>query len=442
MSQQEGRSVVVVGGGFAGVTLARRLERRMPREWNIYLLSRENYITYNPLLAEVVGASILPGHVVAPVRQMVRRTCFRMVDVTGADLDRREVRYRDGREGRVAYDHLVLACGVRANPGMVPGMAEHAFPFNLLGDALSLRNRILMELERAELEDDPRRRRLRTTFIVVGGGFSGVELAAEINDFVGKVNRYYPGVERGDCRVALVHGADRLLGEISPTLGDYTARKMRRAGVDVRVNARVARVNAEGVELQSGERIEGLNVISTIGTAPRALIQSLALPMAKGRVRTDPDMSVPAHPGVWAIGDCAAVVNAYDGRTCPPTAQFAVQQARQLADNITRGVSGEATRPFRYRPRGQLASIGRNKAVAELFGIRLHGFIAWLLWRGFYLLHIPTLGRKVRVFLEWNWEMLFPPDIVHLRFTRTPYLPAEQADIERPAPEERRAQDE
>lgn len=419
MSQQEGRSVVVVGGGFAGVTLAKGLERRLPRDWHIHLLSRENYITYSPLLAEVVGASILPGHVVAPVRQVVHRTRFRMVDVTGIDLDRRELRYRDGRDGRLAYDHLVLACGVQANQGMIPGMAEHAFPFKLLGDALALRNRILMELERAELEDDPRRRRLRTAFIVVGGGFSGVELAAEINDFVDKVHKYYPSVERRDCKVALVHDADRLLGEISPTLGHYTARKMRKAGVDVRVNARVARVDAEGVELESGERIESYNVISTIGTAPRALIQSLALPKAKGRVRTDPDMSVPAHPGVWAIGDCAAVTNAYDGRPCPPTAQFAMRQARQLADNIARSVRGEATQPFRYRPRGQLASIGRNKAVAELFGIRLHGFIAWLLWRGFYLLHMPTLGRKVRVFLEWNWEMLFPPDIVHLRFTRT-----------------------
>ncbi|NIR61623.1 MAG: NAD(P)/FAD-dependent oxidoreductase [Gammaproteobacteria bacterium] len=409
--------VAVVGGGFAGVALTRRLER--DAGVRVRLLSEENYVTYNPLLGEVVGASILPGHVVAPVRQMIRRAEFHMVRVTGVDLKARRLHYEGMRRGTLSYDALVLACGVRANLDLVPGMAEHAFPLKTLGDALHLRNRVLDRLEHAEMEPDAARRRRLVTFVVVGGGFSGVEVAGEINDFVRAASRYYPRIDASGCKVTLIHSRDRLLGEISPGLGHYALRKMRRAGVEVCLNARVALVHEAGVELVSGTSISAGTVICTIGTAPHPLIEQLPLPKQGGAVETRPDMSVPGHPGVWALGDCAAVTNAHDGKSAPPTAQLAVREAAQLAENLRRSIRGLPVRPFRHRSRGQLASIGHNKAVAQVFGLRLSGFPAWLLWRGFYLLKIPTLARKVRIFIEWNWEMLFPPDIVHLRFTRT-----------------------
>jgi NADH dehydrogenase len=194
---------------------------------------------------------------------------------------------------------------------------------------------------------------------------------------------------------------------------------MRRAGIDIRLGARVARVEPEGVVLTDGTPIEAGTVVATIGTAPVGLVEGAELPKQKGRVVTEPDLSVPGHPEVWSLGDCALVTNAADGQPAPPTAQFAVREARQLAENLARREQGSETRPFHYRSRGQLASIGHNKAVAEVYGVKLSGFPAWLLWRGFYLLQIPTLPRKVRIFFEWNWEMLFPADIVHLRFTRT-----------------------
>ena len=194
---------------------------------------------------------------------------------------------------------------------------------------------------------------------------------------------------------------------------------MRSRRIDVRLNARAVRVTDRDVHLESGEIIQGGTVICTIGTQPNSLLESIPAAKNRGRLAVNPDFSVPGVEGVWAAGDCAAVVNALDGRLCPPTAQFAEAQAKQLAANIVLKLKGRPTRPFRYRPKGQLCSVGHNKAVAEIFGVRISGFVAWLMWRGLYLLRIPTLARKARLFLEWNWAMFFPPDVAHLGYRRT-----------------------
>jgi NADH dehydrogenase len=413
------RNVVIIGGGFAGSRLARSLERQLPREWQIHLLSRENFITYHPLLPEVVGASVLPGHVVAPLRQMVGRTRVCMVKVIGIDREARTVDYIGEGPGNLPFEHLVLACGQNANLALVKGMDRYALPLKTLGDALFLRNRLVARLEQAELQPDREARRWLTTFIVVGGGFSGVEVAGEIIDFLHASLRYYPRIERGDCRVVLLHGTDRLLPELSPSLGRFALRKMCMAGLDIRLQARVVGVNDRGVHLDNGDFVVGGTVICTIGTAPNPLVAELGLPTVRGRIETAPDMSVPGHPGIWALGDCAAVPNAHDGKICPPTAQFADRQAITLARNLCEAIAGRPTGAFGYKPAGQLSSIGHNRAVAEIFGVRVSGFVAWLLWRGVYLLKIPTLARKVRLYLEWNWAMFFPPDISHFRYTRT-----------------------
>lgn len=411
------KKLVILGGGFAGARLAEELDGRLPPEWQVTLVSRENFITYNPLLPEVVGASLLPGHVIAPLRQLSRRTRVAMVQVTNIDLAERTLDYLGEGPAVIHYDELVLACGQSADLSLVKGMARYALPLKTLGDALFMRNRAIVRLEQAELQPDPEHRRWLSSFVVVGGGFSGVEVAGGLADFLRASRRYYASVD--DIRVHLVHSGDRLLPELSPALGEFAARKMRARGIDVRLNARAARVDDRGLTLTDGEFLQAGTVICTIGTAPNPLIAALPLPKQRGRLEVAPDMSVPGAAGVWALGDCAAVPNARDGKTSPPTAQFAERQARQLAANLVRKARGQATRPFRYRPMGQLAAIGHNKAVAELFGVKLAGFVAWLLWRGVYLLKIPTLGRKVRLFLEWNWAMFFPPDISHLGYART-----------------------
>lgn len=413
------KNLVIVGGGFAGTTLAQHLEHKLPQGWQLTLVSQENFITFNPLLPEVVGASILPGHVIAPHRQMIHCSHVCMAQVTEIDYAAKIVHYLGEGSGMLSYDQLVLACGVNANLDLVKGMAQHALPLKTLGDALFLRNRIVSRLEQAELQPDPVARRWLTTFVVIGGGFSGVETAGVLTDFLRASLRYYPRIKRDDIRVVLLHGQNRLLPELSASLGEFAGRKMRMHGLDVRLEARAARIDDRAVTLASGEIIPAGTVICTIGTQPNSLVADSPLPTEKGRVKVDADMSVPGFEGVWAIGDCAAVPNQLDGKISPPTAQFADRQGRQLASNIAGKLRGAPTRAFSFKPVGQLSTIGHNKAVAEMFGVKLSGFIAWLLWRGVYLLKIPTFARKSRLFLEWNWAMFFPPDISHLGYRRT-----------------------
>jgi NADH dehydrogenase len=414
------KSLVIVGGGFAGTRTAQRLQHRLPADWALTLISQENFITYNPLLPEVVGASIMPSHVTAPHRQMIHCSQVCMARVSEIDSAARQIYYLGEGSGVLSYDQLVLTCGTNANLDVVKGMSQNALPLKTLGDALFLRNHIIARLEQAELQPDPELRRWLTSFIVVGGGFSGVETAGELVDFLYASLKYYHRINCGDLRIVLLHSGDRLLPELSVRLGEFTLRKMCRRGVDVRLGARAVRVTDRHVLLESGEILAGGTVICTIGTQPNSLLESIPAIKSRGRVVVNPDMSVPGMEGMWAAGDCAAVINALDGKVCPPTAQFAEAQADQLAANILAHLAGEPTQAFRFRPKGQLSSIGHNSAVAEVLGLKLSGFIAWLMWRGLSLLRIPTLARKTRLFLEWNWAMFFPPDIAHLGYRRTP----------------------
>jgi NADH dehydrogenase len=413
------KKLVIVGGGFAGTRTAKLLEHTLPPDWTLTLISQENFITFNPLLPEVVGASIMPGHVIAPHRQMIHCSHVAMAQVSEIDTAARELHYLGEGPGVLPYDQLVLACGTNANLDVVPGMSRNALPLKTLGDALFLRNRIIARLEQAELQPDPEHRRWLTSFVVVGGGFSGVETSGELVDFLYASLKYYKRIRREDLRIVLLHSGDRLLPELSASLGEFTLRKMRSGGVDVRLSTRAVCVTDRHVQLESGEFVVGGTVICTIGTQPNSLLDSIPAVKSRGRLVVNPDMSVPGVDGVWAAGDCAAVINSLDDKVCPPTAQFAEAQATQLAANIVARLAGKPTKPFRFRPKGQLSSIGHNKAVAEVCGVKLSGFVAWLMWRGLSLLRIPTLARKTRLFLEWNWAMFFPPDLAHLGYRRT-----------------------
>jgi NADH dehydrogenase len=416
------RHIVIVGGGFGGTTLARCLERRLPPGWELTLVSEESTTTFHPLLAEVVGASVFPEQVVAPIRQMLRRSRFVMGRVSRVDTQARTLHAHTlAGERELPFDHLVLALGTRANLDLVPGLAEHALPLKLVGDALFIRNRVLQRLARMELESDPARRRRLGSFVVIGGGFSGVEVAGALADFTRGALRYYPRVAADELSVTLLHDGGRLLPELPDCLGDAAARSLQQRGVRVQLLARAAAVHAQGVVLADGRSVEGETVVCTIGTRVNPLLAQLGLPLQRGRLPTAPDLSVPGAPGegrLWALGDCALVPNG-DGSPCPPTAQFAVAQARALADNLLAALQGRPTRAFAYRSRGMMATTGHLKGVAQVFGLRLAGLPAWLLWRAYYLLLMPTLGRKLRIWVEWTWSMCFSLDITHLRFTRT-----------------------
>ncbi len=415
------KQIVIVGGGFAGTTLASTLERKLPHGWRVVLVSEESYTTFNPMLAEVVGASVFPEHVVAPIRQMLGErgaSRFVMGRVNGVDRRARHVLV-DTLAGAQAlrYDHLVLAFGTRAHLDLLPGSAEHALPLKLVGDALLIRNRLLQRAARIELEHDPALRRRLGRFVVIGGGFSGVEVAGEMADFLRALRRWYPRVGEGELQVVLLHDGPQLLPELPPSLGEAAAASLRGRGVEVRLATRARAVHAEAVELEDGSTLEAATVVCTIGTRPNPLAEKLGLVLERGRVAAARDLSVIGSEGLWALGDCARVPNG--SGFAPPTAQFAVAQAKALAHNLLARIDGRPTREFSHRSKGMMATTGHLKGVAQIGRLRLAGLPAWLLWRGYYLLRMPTLGRKLRLWVEWTWAMCFAADITHLRFTGT-----------------------
>jgi NADH:quinone reductase (non-electrogenic) len=420
----EDKQIVIVGGGFAGTTLATELERSLPSGHRVVLVSEESYTTFNPMLAEVVGASVFPEHVVAPIRQMLdasRGSQFIMGRATAVDRERHSVTLTTLAGPReIQYEHLVLAFGTRANLELVPGLAQHALPLKLVGDAMFIRNRVLQRVACIELERDPEERARLGHFIVIGGGFSGVEVAGELEDFLRGALRFYPRVQRSELRVTLLQDIDRLLPELPEPLGRAAARSLTSRGIDVRLTTRASEVTGRGVSLAGGGQLAAGTVICTIGTRPNPLVERLGLALQRGRIETEPDLRVRGAANLWAIGDCALIRNQMTGgAVAPPTAQFAIAEARLLARNIVDTLAGRSTQAFGHASKGMMATTGHLKGVAQAFGFSLSGLPAWLLWRAYYLSRMPTLGRKFRIWVEWTWGMFFAADITHLRFTRT-----------------------
>lgn len=378
-------------------------------------------MVFYPLLAEVAGAAINPLTVAVSLRQVLPNVRCRMEEVRQIDLATSEVEYEgdDGRPARMAFDHAVLACGAAVNLTMVPGMADHAFPLKSVGDAVALRFHVMRQLEKAEVCDDPDRRRWYLSFVVVGGGFSGVEVAGEINDLVRASLRFYGNFTSDDVSVTLVHTRNQILPEVSPSLREFARIKMEEVGIHMVLNSRVISATPEGVEVEGGRMIRGATVVCTIGTTMPQLVQRLNVPKEAGRLLTDPDMRLRETPNVWAIGDCARVVNLYDNHLSPATGQFAERQGRQVAENIVGVLQGRPTRPFFYRPLGQLCGIGARNAVAEVLGVRLSGFLAWMLWRTVYLLKSPSWSRRIKVAFDWTWELVFPRELAFPRVNQT-----------------------
>jgi len=420
MNPSETKSIVIVGGGFAGTTLARALDGRLPRDYNLVLISEESYTTFNPMLPEAVGASIFPEQLVAPIRQMIERTRFIMGRVSAIDARRKTVTASTlAGELTLPYEHLVLAFGNRARLDLLPGLAENALPLKTIGDAMHIRNMVLRRVAQIELETGSALRRRLGHFVVIGGGFSGVETAGQLADCLAGILPYYPRVAADELKVTLLQDQPRLLPELSERLGVAAHRSLAARGVDVRTGTRALCVGARAVALAGGEMLHAATTICTIGTRPNALVERITIPVERGRIVVNADLAVRDTPGLWAIGDCALVTNARDGKFAPPTAQFAVREARHLAGNLLAVLNGAPTRAFDYRARGSMAAIGHMKGVADVFGLPVWGLPAWLLWRAYYLSQMPTLGRKVRIFVEWTWGMFFPTDITHLRFTRS-----------------------
>jgi NADH dehydrogenase len=418
------KRIVILGGGFAGLYAALYLDRTVARDADVevLLIDRQNFLLFTPMLHEVASGSLDPSSIVVPIRQTLKRVGFLQAETTAVEFDARTITTVYGLERRtrtIQFDYLLIAAGSQTRFPL--GLRQHAHGMKTIHDALLLRNWLIALLERAEVEEDPERRRALLTIVVAGGGFAGVETVGAINDFLQDIARHYPRACAALPSLILVESHSRLLLEFEPALGAYTESKLRAAGIDVRLDTKVAGFDGRSLSLEDSRASESTvalaarTLIWTAGVAPSQLIESLPLQKQRGRIVVDASMAVSGMEGVWACGDCAAITDPA-GKLYPTTAQHAVSQGRLVGRNIAAAVRGQhrEIRPFRYEMLGQFAAIGRQRAVATLLGLRFSGFIAWLMWRGAYLLMLPRLDRKIRVLLQWVLDICFARDTVQL----------------------------
>ena len=422
-NQRTPQRIVIVGGGFAGAYAAQALEkklRKLPAGSEVILLDRHNFFAFYPLLIEAGTGSLEPRHAVVPLREFLRKTTFIMAEVRGIDVANQFVEYQiigEAMPAHLRYDQLVIALGSVTNlppESAVPGAREHCFQIKNLTDAVALRDRAIVLLEMADASSDEIRRRELLRFVIVGGSFTGVELAGEYEAFLRGAAKIYRHINPGDIKVTLVEMQPRILQALGDELGDFAARHLRKRGLDLRLGVTVRRVEDDRIELSDGSVIPTRTVIWCAGIAPNPMVKRLDLPLdQRGYILCDHDLRVQGLANVWSIGDVAVNLND-DGTPQPATAQHAVRQGAHLAKNIAAVLRGEPTTPCNLGNQGMLAALGCRTAVGKVFGIRVAGFLAWWLWRTVYLLKMPRLGRKVRVALDWTIDLFFRRDYVQL----------------------------
>ncbi len=418
------KRILILGGGFAAIATARVLEKLLrPDEAEIVLISRENFSLFTPMLPEVSSGALDVRHIVTPIRSQLHRTQFVLADVTKLDLPAQRAEFThvlSGEPSSSSYDQLVLALGAVTSTFNLPGVAQRVFALKTLEDAGIMRNRFVWLLEVADTEPHSAERARWLTIVIVGGGFTGVETAGEVVDLFHNVAHFYPNVAKRDIRVVLVEGGPTLLPNLPAKMGAYSKRALEQRGVEVMLGDGVKLADDSGLEFASGKRIETKTIVWSAGVKPAPILAQTSLPHGKGgAIAANSDMSVVDHPSIWAIGDCASIPSP-DGKPYPPTAQHAIREGPVLARNIAARLRGKPTVPFTYSSLGMMASLGARKAVAQLPGDRvLTGFLAWFLWRTYYLSRLPGLDRKLRVAFDWTLELLFPRDISELRiYTR------------------------
>jgi NADH:ubiquinone reductase (H+-translocating) len=410
--------VLILGGGFGGMYTARRLERRLPADAaEIYLVNPENYMLYTPLLPEAAAGTIEPRHVVVPLRQALRRTRVRVGNVTAVDLERRTCDYvtAGGSERTLGWDRLVVALGSVSRMFPVPGLAEHAVGFKTLAEAIHLRNHVLEQLELADATEDPEERRARLGFVVVGAGYAGTELIAELQALVRRALRLYPGLRQSDARWVLADMAPKVLPELGGRLSEAALQVLRERGIEIRLGTTLEQVGPDWVRFTGGEWMPATTVVWTAGVTPDPLAGKLGLATdERGRIVVDEGLAVPGRDDVFAVGDVAAVPLARKGGTAPPTAQHALRQAKVCGDNVATSLGHGKRRRFAFSGLGLLVNLSENYGVGKVLGVPVSGWIGWMVTRTYHWFALPTWTRRLRVALDWAVAAAFPRDVAEL----------------------------
>ncbi|HEV8559469.1 MAG TPA: NAD(P)/FAD-dependent oxidoreductase [Actinophytocola sp.] len=415
--------IVILGGGYVGLYTALGLQRKLRAgEASVTVIDPQPHMTYQPFLPEAAGGAIEPRHVVVPLRRVLKRCHILNVRVSRIEDARRTVTVErpDGTADEIEYDVLVVALGSVARLMPVPGLAERGIAFRTIGEAIYLRNHVLSKLDEAAVTEDPERRRKLLTFTFVGGGFAGIEALGELEDMARFATRYYENIEPADLRWVLVEAAGRILPEVRESLGVYTVLQLEKRGIEVYLSTLAKSFEDGHVILSDGTEFDSDTIVWTAGAKANPVITGSDLPLdERSRIRTSAAMRVEGHPAVWSAGDIAAVpdlarIGEDPNAVCLPNAQHAVRQANLLARNVIAVLRDREPKPYRHKNIGSVASLGLHKGVADIFGIKLKGFLAWAAHRGYHVARVPTFNRKARVVADWLLGGLFRREVISM----------------------------
>ncbi|MEP6598932.1 MAG: NAD(P)/FAD-dependent oxidoreductase [Actinomycetota bacterium] len=426
--------IVIVGGGYVGMYTALRLQKKLSAgRAEITVVDPQSNMTYQPFLPEAAAGSVEPRHVVVPLRKVLRKCRVLTAAVVQVEHARKLVTVApmEGPTFELAYDLLVMCPGSVSRLLPIPGLAEVGIGFKTIGEAIYLRNHVLSRLDLAASTNEPERRRRALSFVFVGGGYAGVEAMAELEDMARYALRYIKGIEPSDMRWLLVDAASRIMPEVSVSLAAYTVDRLAERGIDVRLDTRLESVEGGHVRLSDGETFDAETVVWTAGVKANPMLSDTDLALDdKGRLPCRANLTVIGAEGVFAAGDCAAVPDLSKDdpdALCSPSAQHAVRQAKRLAANIVATVRGGELRDYKHAYVGSVASLGLYRGVAEIYGIKLRGIVAWFMHRTYHMSRMPTFNRKVRVLTDWTAALLFRREVVSLGQLQQPRTEFEQA---------------
>ena len=430
------KKIVILGGGFAGVKCARQLESYFGNnsEIELIMISEDNFLLFTPMLPQVASGMIETRHIVMPIRAICKKTKFYEGRIKNVDPFGKLVTLWGTSEKRgfsVHYDYLVVALGSETNFFGMADVEKNAYTMKTLNDAVMLRNRVIDVLEQAENEADPILRNSFLTFVVVGGGFAGIETAGELMDFLLDARKHYPTIHKGDIHVIVLEALPMILPGFNEKLAEFSKQKMIERGIDIRLRTAVTSFDGTEVTIKSldenpkdpmdGSKIDVIRtktLIWTAGVTPVNTIKRSMFKTDKGKVIVNDFLEVPEFPGVFTIGDCALFMDPKTNRPFAPTAQLAEAQAKIAAHNLHALIKNLEKKKFEYRSKGQMAIIGKRTGIATFLGMNISGFLAWLIWRNVYLSKITLPDKKIRVFLDWVIDLLFDRDISRLKLMK------------------------
>ncbi len=422
-------SIIILGSGFAAIEVLKKLQKHYKNNDNIEItiLGKDNFLLFTPMLPQVFSGIIEPRHIVTPVRSFCnKRTKFCHGYVQDINFKKKSVTisYSVGsylqpsyyKKMEFKFDYLVIALGNQTNFFGNKDIEKYTFTMKSINDAFVLRNHIINILEQASIDSNYNAdfRKSLLTFVVVGGGFSGIETVGELNYFVkDAVRSYYKNIDPRDIKIMLVDALDSILTEVDDDLGKYAKKILeKKGGVEFKLNRMAKGATQDKLILDSEETVFTHTIVWTAGVSPDELVKGLDCKHDNnGYVKTDETLEVENYPNVYAVGDCASTTNPFDGNPYPPTAQHAIKQGQLAAKNIINGIEGKPPEKIKYRVRGTMATIGNRAGVAKIFGFKFKGLIAWLLWRSFYLSHLPLLKKRLRIMGDWAIELIFHNDV-------------------------------